>query len=725
MSVDFSYANVSHHPLLKPMALAALWRHKTAKAIRQWQQYLDDQGLVNPAISEQLAYALEQLTKIRYTIAVVAEVSRGKSELINAMLFAQHGKRIVPSGAGRTTMCPTEFFCDEDVSPYLELLPIETRTQSTSFTQLSNTPSAWQRFDLNGEDTEVLTLALQKMCAKQKVTLDQAQALGFELDSFDNEGSGAVFDEQDANTAVVEIPMWRYARLNIHHPLLATGLAILDTPGLNVLGHEPELTHAILPTVDSVIYLLAADVGVSRSDQLAWQTHLSHLPEHSKLGVLNKVDSLSDGLRSTLEMSVDIVRQMDHCAQALGLPKSQVFAISARQALIARTQQDDQLLAQSRLPQLEQSLTTQLLEKRQVLLKSYALRALSLSHQDASQQLQSLTLQTQTQLTELNSLSTSRDPQQMMLAYAAETKKRYTLESALSLATQQTMNKQWAMVSSDLATHPIQQVFDVLISSCHTASTSALKQQLNTTLVTIHTRLSDALLESQKAMAFAHKTLGKVHQLNHTPTNGTAEQATQLGMVQSMVDDAQAQAMMGEYLNELSRMGQTSSTYLPALPFLSATQRIKAVQTMLALQQRCELMMVDSKRYAKRWFEQMNHALGSALNLHRALLNKRADTLERMHQAQQALTQNVSSQGNALESLNAQMSDLTNRYQQAMAAVSTENQSLQPSQQTPFNEQVGNRSPAAALRGSQAAMPIESKPLASLSALKHLVLTPR
>ncbi len=670
MSVDFSYANVSHQPALKPMALAALWRHKTAKAVRQWQQYLDEQGLLNTAINEQLAYALEQLTKIRYTIAVVAEVSRGKSELINAMLFAQHGKRIVPSGAGRTTMCPTEFFCDEDVPPYLELLPIETRAQSTSFAQLSNTPSAWQRYDLNGDDTEVLTLALQKMCAKQKITLEKAQALGFELDSFDNAGSDTMLDEQDAASIVVEVPMWRYARLNIHHPLLATGLAILDTPGLNVLGHEPELTHAILPTVDSVMYLLAADVGVSHSDQLAWQTHLSHLPEHSKLGVLNKMDSLDDGLRSTLEVSIDIVRQMEHCAQALGLPKSQVFAISARQALIARTKQDDALLTQSRVPLLEQSLITQLLEKRQVLLKAHALRALSLSHQGASQQLQSLALQTQTQLHELNSLSTSRDPQQMMLAYAAETKKRFTLEAASSLTAQQTMDKHWVMVANDLAPHTIQRMFDALISSCHTASTSALKQQLNTTLVTIHARLSDALLESQKAMAFADKTLSKVHQLTHAPMNSVVKENTSQTMPSPMVDDTQAQTMINEFLNELSRMGQTSSTYFPALPFLSATQRIKAVQTMLALQQRCDLMVVDSNRCAKRWFEQMNHALDSALNVYRALLNKRTDTLERMHQAQQALTENMSSQGDALATINERISKLNSRYHQVISNVS-------------------------------------------------------
>jgi hypothetical protein len=35
-------------------------------------------------------------------------VPRGKSELINAIFFADYGKRILPSSAGRTTMRPTE-----------------------------------------------------------------------------------------------------------------------------------------------------------------------------------------------------------------------------------------------------------------------------------------------------------------------------------------------------------------------------------------------------------------------------------------------------------------------------------------------------------------------------------------------------------------------------------------------------------------------------------------
>jgi hypothetical protein len=44
----------------------------------------------------------------KLNVAFVAEFSRGKSELINAIFFAGYKQRLLPSSAGRTTMCPTE-----------------------------------------------------------------------------------------------------------------------------------------------------------------------------------------------------------------------------------------------------------------------------------------------------------------------------------------------------------------------------------------------------------------------------------------------------------------------------------------------------------------------------------------------------------------------------------------------------------------------------------------
>ena len=57
----------------------------------------------------------------------MAEFSRGKSELINAIFFAQYGQRVVPSSAGRTTMCPTELQYDPRLPVGVRLLPIDTR----------------------------------------------------------------------------------------------------------------------------------------------------------------------------------------------------------------------------------------------------------------------------------------------------------------------------------------------------------------------------------------------------------------------------------------------------------------------------------------------------------------------------------------------------------------------------------------------------------------------
>ncbi len=79
-----------------------------------------------PSADLRLQYLLERLHDDKLTVAFVAEFSRGKSELINAIFFGDHGDRILPSSAGRTTMCPTELQWSKGATPELRLLPIRT-----------------------------------------------------------------------------------------------------------------------------------------------------------------------------------------------------------------------------------------------------------------------------------------------------------------------------------------------------------------------------------------------------------------------------------------------------------------------------------------------------------------------------------------------------------------------------------------------------------------------
>jgi hypothetical protein len=49
---------------------------------------------------------------------------------------------------------------------------------------------------------------------------------------------------------------------------------ILDTPGLNAIGTEPELTLSLLPNAHAVLFILAADTGVTQSDLAIWREHV-------------------------------------------------------------------------------------------------------------------------------------------------------------------------------------------------------------------------------------------------------------------------------------------------------------------------------------------------------------------------------------------------------------------------------------------------------------------
>ena len=112
-------------------------------------------------------------------VAFVAEFSRGKSELINAIFFAAYGRRIMPASAGRTTMCPTELGYDADDPPCLRLLPIETRLQPQSLMDWRDVPEHWTEIPIDVNDAEQLAQAMNKVAEVRWVPKDEARALGF------------------------------------------------------------------------------------------------------------------------------------------------------------------------------------------------------------------------------------------------------------------------------------------------------------------------------------------------------------------------------------------------------------------------------------------------------------------------------------------------------------------------------------------------------------------
>ena len=347
--------------MLRDFEQYSTWRQAVLAALQQYQAWVRDAGLTDAATEQRLARTLARLADDKLSVAFVAEFSRGKSELINAIFFADYGQRILPSAAGRTTMCPTELLYDAAHAPSIRLLPIETRADNLSTSDYRDDGAAWTVFPLALDAADDLHEVLKQVSMTKLVTVAEAQRYGL-YDDTDPDAAAALDDQ-----GLIEISLWRHAIINFPHPLLRQGLVILDTPGLNAIGTEPELTLNLIPSAHAVLFILAADTGVTKSDIAVWRSHIGAGP--GRLVVLNKIDSMWDELRSEAEVALEIERQQATVAHMLALEPGQVFPVSAQKALVAKINGDPRLLARSRLQALEAALFDELIPAKKDIIR--------------------------------------------------------------------------------------------------------------------------------------------------------------------------------------------------------------------------------------------------------------------------------------------------------------------------------------------------------------------
>ena len=351
------------------------WKRDLVREITRYRSWLAHNRLNSEAVEARLDRALKLLRTDHITLAFVGEFSRGKTELINALFFSGYGQRILPSRAGRTTMCPTELFFDPRAErSYIRLLPIESRLEDTSIAQLKRNPLLWLTLPLDTANPDGMVEAFTQVAAVKSMPVERAIQLGFHPDTL----------EHADIPGEVLVPAWRHAMVNFDHPLLRQGLRILDTPGLNALGSEPELTLSMLPSAQAVIFLLSADAGATASDMNIWEQHIRQLDDGDRqrlFAVLNKIDVLWDDVAGDAFVDDAIQRMQATTAQQLGIAEDDVLPLSAKQALLAKIRGDQALLQRSRLLALENLLCERILAQKEQLLEQQVVRqVLALLH---------------------------------------------------------------------------------------------------------------------------------------------------------------------------------------------------------------------------------------------------------------------------------------------------------------------------------------------------------
>ena len=322
-------------------------RSRPSAAGRRSRRLIDEQT------AARLAHLERRLATERLTIAFVAEYSRGKSELINALFFADLGRAPAARRApGRTTLCPTEILFDPARPPSIRVLPIETRESAKSLREYIAEIDTWKEIALDPAHPESLAAGLRgalRIAARDRRRGREPRARAGRRDARRDPALALRGGQLPAPAARERAHDPRHAR-----PRHARRRARAHPEPR--ARRRRDRVHRSVPTPAS-----RAPTARCGCDHIAPIGSESH----TRFIVLNKIDALRDGRASEAEVLSEIDRQVRAAAEALGVDPTRIFALSAQAGPGgARRRATATALMKSRLYRLEQALSQGLLHRR-------------------------------------------------------------------------------------------------------------------------------------------------------------------------------------------------------------------------------------------------------------------------------------------------------------------------------------------------------------------------
>lgn len=611
------------------------WRDQLSQTIGEYRQWLEDTGSSDSLQDLRLFDMMETLRKDHLVLAFVAEFSRGKTETINALFFADYNQRLLPSEAGRTTMCPTEIFWDEREEPCIRLLPIETRKRDDSLAYLKSNPNEWTTLRLDIHSAEAMKESMHSVIQQKPVSLEEARSLG-------------LWNDQDVSMVqsikargVVDVPVWRHAMINFPHPLLKSGLVILDTPGLNTLGSEPELTLSIIPNAHAVIFLLATDTGVTRSDMQIW-TDFIRTRASRKLALLNKIDILWDEMKPEHEIKASIQSQIDSTAQHLGLPPSCVLAISAQKALLAKIRHDEVLLEKSGIGKVEQLLAESVVgAKHEILSKTIIAETsgmLRASRKVAQQRVDELKAQRK----ELDSLKGQN---------------RMVIQSMLGKVTEERKHYEASVVTFNKAEQQINGLGQVLLNQLSLQNLDALLQVSKAEIGESWTTLG--LTRGMRDLMQRTAELAQLITEQAGQIKDTADEIYKLFHEHHGFPERKPPSLQVEhFIHNMQQLQKATQEFCASPVNVMTEKRFLIRRFFMQLGGRAQTIFQQAHTDCQHWVRDVFGPLRQQITDHKAALEKRSDSLMSIHENQHLLEASLAEMEKQLALAQHQSNDL-------------------------------------------------------------------
>lgn len=588
------------------------WRDKLADAIQSYQQWREASGADDTEEDERpeelrLYELIESIREDKLYIALVGEFSRGKTELINAIFFSDYDRRLLPSTPGRTTMCPMEILYDREQEPGIRLLPIETRKSAMTIADHKRTPINWTNISFDLDSPDSIAEALQEIVASKTVSKREAEELSML----------SVVEDSADGSGTCEIPVWRHAIVNYPHPLLEQGLVVLDTPGLNALGTEPELTFSMLPSAHAVLFVLATDTGVTRTDLDIWQNHVcaaGNKRADPRIAVLNKIDTLWDDLNDAEARDGYIQRQAEETRRLLNIDTDMVFPVSAQKGLVAKIRKDPALMERSGLQPLELKLSRDIVTHKRKLIRDKVVGEIGTLVESSRQMLDSSISELKSELNEIQQLrGKSQDVIGDIVSKLRKHKESYEKEVQTFQVTRRMLADQVRAMLVELSMSK----FDSLVNETRQSmSHSWTTQGLRDGMATFFAGTAKDMERVQGHANRIHELASEIYRQFHETFN--------------LPRMRPARFSVDTYIEQFQQLYADAESFRNSPAMLVTEQHFVIKRFFITLVSRARVVFDECNRATRAWTKSVLTPIHTQIEEHRLMINRRLENLDKL-----------------------------------------------------------------------------------------------
>ncbi len=608
------------------------WRDDLAQAIADYQSWVEGQGLTDGEQDLRVYELIETLHSDKLTVALVAEFSRGKTELLNAIFFSDYKQRLLPSSAGRTTMCPTELRWDERDGPCVKLLPIETRKTALTISEYKRTPVHWTtQHILKLSSAEEVREALSEITKTKKVSIREAQELGL----YDSRTQA----QKPAPNETIEVPVWRHAIVNFPHPLLKQGLVVLDTPGLNALGVEPELTLNTLANAQAILFVLAADTGVTKTDLEVWTNHVNTVKGNSHLIALNKIDILWDELHDEAAVAKSIARQIEETARVLHVDRKSIFPVSAQKGLVAKIRGDQALTEKSGLPVLEHKLSEDMIPSRHMLIRNRIVHEISGRVESSRALLESKLTDVNRQLSDLKALSGKNlEAIQKMVARMRQEKQKYDKELEGFQLTRAALSRQAQILLGHLSMKSLDELISkTRVGMNDTWTTRGLKSGMSTFFAGTMERMEKVNKEADEIRKVVEAIYLRLH--------------TEYGLARIIPP----RLSLLPFVMEFKKLEEKANEFRESPVTVMTEQHFVIKRFFITLVSQAHHIFNECNTASKNWFQAAVNPVFAQIQQHKTMIDRSFEALKKIHENMDSLGERIAELEEVRKGLEDQM----------------------------------------------------------------------